>query len=245
MTDCNKCESHKAKANPKKGVKIPGEYGKCIREGGHCKQPGGTIVRDPANIGELLPDETDRLKELEEIIKDNFLAFYKVGCALREIADKKLYRETHDTFYEYTKELWDMSVRHAQRMIISADTVEILRPIGRVPVNEAQTRPLTKLPPEDRAKAWQTAIATAPDGKVTAKHVQAVVKDMVGEKSKRKIRETKRRVYEDEKISFEFKQAVGAFVDAIEAEKMKKWKNTSKKAALRYATSLIDLINED
>ena len=36
MKDCNKCEFKKGMMNPKKGVKIPGGYGKCIRPGGHC-----------------------------------------------------------------------------------------------------------------------------------------------------------------------------------------------------------------
>lgn len=34
--DCSVCRYHKSQRNPKKGVKIPGSYGKCIRPGGHC-----------------------------------------------------------------------------------------------------------------------------------------------------------------------------------------------------------------
>jgi len=34
--DCYSCEHHKALLNPKKGVKIPGVTGKCIRPGGLC-----------------------------------------------------------------------------------------------------------------------------------------------------------------------------------------------------------------
>jgi hypothetical protein len=33
---CTQCEFHRALANKNKGVKIPGEHGKCIREGGLC-----------------------------------------------------------------------------------------------------------------------------------------------------------------------------------------------------------------
>jgi len=34
---CEGCEHKKALNNPKKGVKIPGGYGKCIRPGGLCE----------------------------------------------------------------------------------------------------------------------------------------------------------------------------------------------------------------
>ena len=48
------------------------------------------------------------------------------------------------------------------------------------PQNESQIRPLTKLPPEKQAKAWMKAVETAPEGKITAKHVQQVVNTMTG-----------------------------------------------------------------
>lgn len=48
------------------------------------------------------------------------------------------------------------------------------------PQNESQVRPLTKLPPEKQVKAWRKAVETAPDGKITAKHVQQVVNTMTG-----------------------------------------------------------------
>jgi hypothetical protein len=48
------------------------------------------------------------------------------------------------------------------------------------PQNESQVRPLTKLPPEKQVKAWRKAVETAPDGKITAKHVQQVVNTMIG-----------------------------------------------------------------
>jgi len=34
--DCSQCQYHRAMSNKKKGVKIPGGYGKCIRPEGHC-----------------------------------------------------------------------------------------------------------------------------------------------------------------------------------------------------------------
>lgn len=61
---------------------------------------------------------------------------------------------------------------------------EVLNDLGRStlqkPQNESQVRPLTKLPPEKQVKAWRKAVETAPDGKITAKHVQQVVNTMTG-----------------------------------------------------------------
>lgn len=36
MGDCNRCEYWKSMGNPMKGVRIPGGFGKCTRNGGHC-----------------------------------------------------------------------------------------------------------------------------------------------------------------------------------------------------------------
>jgi hypothetical protein len=54
-------------------------------------------------------------------------------------------------------------------------------PIGPTPDNEAQARPLAKLKdPEQQREAWQRAVATAA-GKITAAHVEQVVKEMIGQ----------------------------------------------------------------
>jgi hypothetical protein len=55
-----------------------------------------------------------------------------------------------------------------------------LVPIGTIPQNEAQARPLKQIAPERQAEVWQRAVATAPDGQVTAKHVQQVVNEALG-----------------------------------------------------------------
>jgi hypothetical protein len=53
-------------------------------------------------------------------------------------------------------------------------------------IPESQLRPLTKLrnDPEKQKEAWQQAVATAPDGKVTAAHVASVVRGMTGAEKK-------------------------------------------------------------
>ncbi|MCI0348146.1 MAG: phage N-6-adenine-methyltransferase, partial [Acidobacteriales bacterium] len=47
-----------------------------------------------------------------------------------------------------------------------------------LPATESQARPLTALPPEQQAPAWQQAVDSAPAGRVTAAHVQTVVETL-------------------------------------------------------------------
>jgi len=118
------------------------------------------------------------LETLEGVIKKNLAAFYEVGRALMEIRDRRLYKEVkgYKTFEEYCRVEWDFSKTHANRLIESTKTIEVLTPIGvKAPTTESQTRPLTQLEPEQQVEAWEEAVETAPDGKVTAAHVTRVV----------------------------------------------------------------------
>jgi hypothetical protein len=48
--------------------------------------------------------------------------------------------------------------------------------IGRSqPATEREARPLRTLSPDDQRVAWQVVTETAPEGKITAGHVQSVV----------------------------------------------------------------------
>lgn len=68
------------------------------------------------------------------------------------------------------------------RQLEAAQTEKVISPTGENQIPERQLRPLTKLrdDPEKQKEAWQKAVDTAPDGKVTAAHVASVVKEMTG-----------------------------------------------------------------
>jgi phage N-6-adenine-methyltransferase len=119
--------------------------------------------------------EAERLAVLEQVIADGLQTFVDVGNALLEIRDGRLYRTTHGTFEDYCRERWGMVRRHADRLIEAASVAENLRPIGLIPATESQARPLTHLPPDLQREVWQQAVETAPNGRVTAAHVQTVV----------------------------------------------------------------------
>lgn len=63
-----------------------------------------------------------------------------------------------ETFEAYCKARWDMSKMHAYRLIGSAQVVDAVSPIGiQSPGNERQTRPLSRLEPDQQREAWQKA----------------------------------------------------------------------------------------
>lgn len=103
-------------------------------------------------------------------------AFLSVGCALRDIRDQALYRETHPIFESYLDERWDMSRSRAYRLIDAAGVVDDLSPMGDIlPANERQARPLTPLNASERVEVWKTIIARAAGGRITAALVTEVV----------------------------------------------------------------------
>lgn len=145
-------------------------------------------------LTQLTEDERAELATLEATIEHGLQTFIDVGHALLQIREMRLYRETHGTFEDYCRDRWDIDRTYAHRLIKAAEVTETLRvtgtpmlPIGNIgtggpvlPTNEAQTRPLTKLSdPELQRAAWIHAVKSAPDGRVTAAHVESVVREML------------------------------------------------------------------
>lgn len=145
----------------------------------------------------LTHQEQTELKKLEYVIEKNLSAFYEVGRALLRIRDGRLYRTTHETFEAYCKDRWGMTHRYANNLIASSQVIENLGTMVPksekvsqptkdeipLPKTERQVRPLVNLEPEKQREVWKKAVETAPLGKVTAKHVASVVKDLAKKES--------------------------------------------------------------
>lgn len=133
----------------------------------------------PRDDGRLSPAESERLGELEQVVRTGVRTFVQVGSALMEIRDGRLHRGTHATFEEYCFGAWGLSQSRVYQLIDAAKIVDEIADktstIVELPANEAQVRPLAKLPAEQRRETWEEAKATAPKGKVTARHVQETV----------------------------------------------------------------------
>jgi ParB family chromosome partitioning protein len=121
--------------------------------------------------------ESTRLIRLEDTIERGLKTFVEVGTALMEIRDGRLYREQHGTFEDYCRERWGFERRQAYRLIDAAAVVENVSNWTQIaPINEAQARPLTSLPADLQPVVWERAVTTAPDGKLTAAHVEKVTR---------------------------------------------------------------------
>jgi phage N-6-adenine-methyltransferase len=131
----------------------------------------------------LIGFEETQLKEYETVIERGLNTFMDVGEALMAIRDQQLYRNHFSTFSEYCQTRWGLTRAYGDRLIAAAETVRRLTPIGVIPANESQARPLTKLEPEEQPEVWQRAVDTAPDGNITARHVQQVVAEHIEEKN--------------------------------------------------------------
>lgn len=128
------------------------------------------------NVIELDKQETALLIELEREIELGMERFIAVGKALMQIREKRLYRVGYATFDEYCQERWGMSKSNANRLVAAAEVTVNLTPIGvKTPTHESQLRPLAPLEPQAQREVWQRAVETAPEGKVTAKHVERTV----------------------------------------------------------------------
>lgn len=124
--------------------------------------------------------ETTRLTECEAVIERGLKTFVDVGSALMEIRDSRLYRQTHGTFEDYCRERWGWGRNYTNKLISSAEVVNNLGTIVPIlPATESQARPLTMFEPEQRREIWQRAVETAPEGHITAAHVQQVVDEEV------------------------------------------------------------------
>lgn len=132
-----------------------------------------TIAIAPDADAPLSTIEHEQLTAAEAVIQSGIDTFAKVGEALADIRDGRLYRQTHRSFSDYLAERWPQigSRRQADRLIVAAEVERDLRPIGLTLASESQARPLADLDPDQRRAAMAGAQAVAGDTPPTAKQV--------------------------------------------------------------------------
>jgi hypothetical protein len=130
----------------------------------------------------LSTDTEKRLNQLEKIIEKGMAHFVEVGTALLIIQKEKLYKLIFQTFEEYCKERWDLKRQRAYELIGAAQISQNLSEIyDNLPKKESHAAALASLEPEQQKEAWKKTIETAPEGRVTARHVEKVVQEMTPE----------------------------------------------------------------
>lgn len=119
--------------------------------------------------------EQYQLSVLEDTIERGLKTFVDVGTALIVVRDMRLYRQNFGTFEDYCQKRWGMQRRYAYRLMEAAEVVQnVSNWTQTLPATESQARPLTALEPDEQRQVWQQAVDTAPNGVVTAAHVQSV-----------------------------------------------------------------------
>lgn len=149
----------------------------------------GSLIHE-SEFPPLSEAEIELKKQLENTVSQ---AFFVAGKALKELGDKKLYRETHATFESYVKDQFGYKKSAAYYLINAAKVVDNLNCPQFVdknqsqiilPTSESQCRPIAKLPPKQQREVWQQAVEKA-GGKVPpARIIKQVVKELWGEEPK-------------------------------------------------------------
>jgi len=124
--------------------------------------------------GFLTTEERSKLDALEKIIAKGRDVFIRVGIALAEIKQAKLYRQTHKTFAEYCEQKWKFGRQYAYEMIRAAKAVESLPENVRHAVQNArQAEALSSVPEAKRVEVLEQAQAQAEreDRPVTARDI--------------------------------------------------------------------------
>lgn len=136
----------------------------------HNSSLNTTIALNAAELAELA--------SCESVIEHGLKVFQAVGVALITIREKRLYRAEFTTFEAYCVARWGFTDEHARRLMRGAEAFENLSaspPMGgELPTSERQIRPLVTLAPDQQRAAWQQAVETAPDGRITGAHVAQV-----------------------------------------------------------------------
>ena len=80
---------------------------------------------------------------------------------------------------EYCTAEFQMSARHSYRLLDFAQIKSVLAESDQLvtPTSESQTRPLTKLEPDQQLAAWERAIEIADGGRPTAMEVETAVNE--------------------------------------------------------------------
>jgi hypothetical protein len=144
------------------------------------------VAEERDRDGSLSPPHRQRLRELEEVIDEGLAIFVRVGRALQEIRDRRLYRESHSSFDDYCRQRFGLGRHWAYRQMRGAEVTALLEDVDscqqteRLPANEAQARPLTGVDPDEARRAWSLAIEMAEGSQPTSNEVRAAVRRITG-----------------------------------------------------------------
>jgi hypothetical protein len=113
----------------------------------------------------LTAQERVRRGQLILTVEKGLSNFLAVGAALLELRSSRLYRETHDTFESFCREVFGLARSSCDGLIRSTQTAELLMANGaKLPegISEATVRPVASLPAALQPVSWQLIEAVSP-----------------------------------------------------------------------------------
>lgn len=105
-------------------------------------------------------DERKALNEAEAAIEDGLASFVKVGEALADVRDRRLYRSSHPTFEAYCRDRWEIGKSRAYQLIDAAVVTSTIVD-GIQPTNEGQARELSGLNGDEATAVMVQALSLA------------------------------------------------------------------------------------
>lgn len=147
----------------------------------------GLEPTDPAAWGLLIDrgysfnverDGTVNLADLERVIERGLAMFIEVGDALAQIRDRKLYRDTHDTFEAYCEERWGLKRTRAYELMQAAGVARLVSEISDTKITrESHAKALAKL--RDKPAQLRKALVEVNAQEAgTAKHIVSIVRTL-------------------------------------------------------------------
>ena len=193
----------------------------------------------------VIIQDRQELERLEEIIRENVGAFYEVGMALMKIRVNKYYHDIlgYETFERYCKARWDFTRMYAHYLIKSSMVIENVNNCLQKPATESQCRPLLRLTADQQLIAWQKAVETAPDGKITAAHVCKIVKGMTMADAEVKEKTALRKGADAVKVDPEFQAAWDVMYSSIKKLRIMNWRTMAQDDAIKRLSALVDVLN--
>ena len=117
------------------------------------------------------------------------------------------------------------------------DSVDLI-----LPRNERQARPLTLLPPEQQATAWQQVVKKT-DGKVTALAVAKVVQDILDAKREKERQEVQKKIAKEVTVPDDFSEQFNRLIGILALYRKARWNGFNRKRALEYLHAIEDYLN--
>ena len=206
-----------------------------------------------AQLVPLTVKEEGLRKQLEEKIFEAVKrSFIEVGELLAEVKDRKLYKSSHLTFADYSRDVLDLAkqvaynhlkafyvVKNLSENADADDGEKVNHGLLLLPQNERQARALVGLTPEEQRQVWKEAVETAPEGKVTAAHVRKTVRQLKGNRVVETIQKTKReKAPNGDRVSEEFTAAFNVFKDAVQVEILSNWATTDRLTVVRHLDAI-------